>query len=51
MTVGLPSFKGLVQAVYTGLGENWESYSVTEREVMRSGGKLEGQYERSPPLP
>ncbi|WP_420668062.1 SIR2 family protein [Cribrihabitans neustonicus] len=45
MTVGLPSFRGLVAAVYGELGENWHLHPA-EREVMEQGGRLAGQYDR-----
>jgi SIR2-like domain len=44
-TAGLPLFRGLVEAVYAHLGEDWQLYPA-EREGMRSGGELEGQYDR-----
>jgi hypothetical protein len=43
--VGLPSFRGLVEGVYRHLGEDWTLYPA-EREGMRHGGQLEGQYDR-----
>lgn len=45
MTVGLPSFRGLVTAVYEALGENWLLHPA-EREVMEPNGRLSGQYDR-----
>lgn len=45
MTVGLPSFRGLVVAVYEALGENWQLHPA-EREVMEPYGRLSGQYDR-----
>lgn len=45
MTVGLPSFRGLVAAVYTALGENWRLHPA-EREGMEPNGRLLGQYDR-----
>jgi hypothetical protein len=44
-TVGLPLFRGLVEGVYNYLGEDWRLYPA-EREGMRQGGQLEGQYDR-----
>jgi NAD-dependent SIR2 family protein deacetylase len=43
--VGLPLFRGLVEGVYQRLGEDWTLYPA-EREGMRQGGRLEGQYDR-----
>ncbi len=37
--VGLPSFRGLVEAVYRELGEDWSQHAA-ENEVMRDGGSL-----------
>lgn len=45
MTVGLPSFRGLVTSVYDTLGENWDLHPA-EREVMDPKGRLFGQYDR-----
>lgn len=42
---GLPLFRGLVEKVYETLGENWNLHPA-EREGMRSGGELAGQYDR-----
>lgn len=42
---GLPLFRGLVEGVYRHLGEDW-SLHAAEREGMRAGGALEGQYDR-----
>jgi hypothetical protein len=44
-TVGLPLFRGLVEGVYKELGEDWNLHTA-EREGMREGGRLEGQYDR-----
>src|ERR1700683_3509450 len=44
-TVGLPSFRGLVEDVYTYLGEDWRLH-LAEREGMVAHGQLEGQYDR-----
>lgn len=44
-TAGLPLFRGLAEGVYAHLGEDWQLYPA-EREGMRSGGQLEGQYDR-----
>jgi hypothetical protein len=44
-TIGLPLFRGLVERVYQELGEEWDLY-LAEREGMRPGGRLEGQYDR-----
>ena len=44
-TIGLPLFLGLVQGIYQELGEDWNFYPA-EREGMRQGGRLEGQYDR-----
>lgn len=46
MTVGLPSFRGLVVAVYTALGEHWRLHPA-EREVMEPNGRLSGQNDRA----
>jgi NAD-dependent SIR2 family protein deacetylase len=43
--VGLPLFRGLVEGVYQHLGEDWTLHPA-EREVMRQGGQLGGQYDR-----
>jgi NAD-dependent SIR2 family protein deacetylase len=43
--VGLPLFRGLVEGVYEYLGEDWRLHAA-EREGMRQGGQLEGQYDR-----
>jgi SIR2-like domain len=43
--VGLPLFRGLVEGVYQHLGEDWTVHPA-EREGMRQGGRLEGQYDR-----
>jgi hypothetical protein len=43
--VGLPLFRGLVEGVYRHLGEDWTLHPA-EREGMRAGGRLEGQYDR-----
>ena len=45
LTVGLPSFRGLVECVYKELGEDWKLH-VAEREGMEEGGELYGQYDR-----
>jgi NAD-dependent SIR2 family protein deacetylase len=42
---GLPLFRGLVEGVYQQLGEDWNLHPA-EREGMRPGGELEGQYDR-----
>lgn len=42
---GLPLFRGLVEGVYQHLGEDWNVHPA-EREGMRVGGALEGQYDR-----
>ena len=42
---GLPLFRGLVEGVYQRLGEDWNLHPA-EREGMRPGGALEGQYDR-----
>lgn len=42
---GLPLFRGLVEGVYQRLGEDWNLHPA-EREGMRRGGALEGQYDR-----
>jgi NAD-dependent SIR2 family protein deacetylase len=42
---GLPLFRGLVEGVYHQLGEDWMLHPA-EREGMRSGGAIEGQYDR-----
>lgn len=42
---GLPLFRGLVERVYETLGEDWNLHPA-EREGMRSGGELAGQYDR-----
>src|SRR5580765_8560438 len=42
---GLPLFRGLVEGVYRHLGEDWTLH-VAEREGMRVGGELYGQYDR-----
>jgi NAD-dependent SIR2 family protein deacetylase len=42
---GLPLFRGLVEGVYQHLGEDWNLHPA-EREGMRAGGALEGQYDR-----
>ena len=44
-TIGLPLFRGLVDRVYAELGEDWNLHPA-EREGMRDGGRLEGQYDR-----
>ncbi|TVR84889.1 MAG: hypothetical protein EA405_00395 [Rhodospirillales bacterium] len=44
-TVDLPLFRGLVEAVYSALGEHWRLHPA-EREVMKSNGRLSGQYDR-----
>jgi hypothetical protein len=44
-TIGLPLFRGLVEGVYKYLGEDWNLHTA-EREGMRSGGAMEGQYDR-----
>jgi hypothetical protein len=44
-TAGLPLFQGLVEGVYAYLGEDWQLYPA-EREGMRPGGELAGQYDR-----
>jgi NAD-dependent SIR2 family protein deacetylase len=43
--VGLPLFRGLVEGVYRHLGEDWNLHPA-EREGMREGGHMEGQYDR-----
>jgi len=43
--IDLPSYKGLVEKVYTELRETWEPYPA-EREVMEKGGRLADQYDR-----
>jgi NAD-dependent SIR2 family protein deacetylase len=43
--VGFPSFRGLVERVYSDLGEDWRLHPA-EHEVMRDGGSLAGQYDR-----
>jgi hypothetical protein len=43
--VGLPLFRGLVEGVYRHLGEDWTLHPA-EREGMRKGGLLEGEYDR-----
>lgn len=45
MTIGLPSFRELVDAVYVALGENWRLHPA-EREIMERNGRLSGQYDR-----
>jgi hypothetical protein len=45
MTVGLKSFRGLVEKIYQELGEDWEIHPA-EREVMREDGRLAYQYDR-----
>src|SRR3954453_9472836 len=42
---GLPLFRGLVEGVYQQLGEDWTLH-LAEREGMRLGGAIEGQYDR-----
>src|SRR3982074_1054034 len=42
---GLPLFRGLVEGVYLGLGEDW-SLHPAQREGMRPNGAMEGQYDR-----
>jgi len=42
---GLPLFVGLVEGVYARLHEDWNLHPA-EREVMRPGGSLHGQYDR-----
>jgi hypothetical protein len=42
---GLPLFRGLVEGLYQYLGEDWTLH-LAEREGMRSGGQIEGQYDR-----
>lgn len=44
-TVGLPLFRGLVEEVYQTLREDWNLHAA-EREGMRTGGRLSGQYDR-----
>lgn len=44
-TLGLPSFRGLVEAIYGELKEDW-SLHPAENEVMRKNGRLAGQYDR-----
>jgi hypothetical protein len=44
-SAGLPLFRGLVEGVYQQLGEDWTLHPA-EREGMRPGGKIEGQYDR-----
>jgi NAD-dependent SIR2 family protein deacetylase len=43
--VGLPLFKGLVDRVYTQLGEDWNLHPA-ERAGMEDDGQLRGQYDR-----
>jgi SIR2-like domain len=45
MTVGLPSFKDLVIAVYEELGENWNGHTA-ESQIMSENTPLSGQYDR-----
>jgi hypothetical protein len=45
MHIGLPDFRGLVQAIYDALGEDWAPHAA-EREVMAADGSLKGQYDR-----
>jgi hypothetical protein len=45
LAVGLPTFRGLVEAVYRDLGEDWMLHPA-EREIMREGGSMAGQYDR-----
>lgn len=45
LTVGLPSFRGLVEGIYEELGEEWQPHPA-EREGMRDGGSYFGQYDR-----
>jgi hypothetical protein len=42
---GLPLFRGLVERIYETLGEDWNLHPA-EREGMRLGGELVGQYDR-----
>jgi SIR2-like domain len=44
-TVGLPSFRELVEDIYRELGEDWTAHAA-EREVLLDGGRLAGQYDR-----
>lgn len=44
-TVGLPSFRGLVEGIYKELGEEWQPHPA-EREGMQEGGSYYGQYDR-----
>lgn len=44
-SAGLPLFRGLVEGVYQRLGEDWNLHPA-EREGMRQGGALEGEYDR-----
>src|ERR1700722_2697218 len=44
-TVGLPSFRGLVESIYQQLGEDWNQHPA-EREGMRDGGPLHAKYDR-----
>ena len=46
MPLGLPSFRTLVEGIYAELGEGWDRH-VAEREVMRRGGSMVGQYDRA----
>ena len=43
--IGLPSFRELVERVYSELGEDWRMHPA-EREVMRDDGLLAHQYDR-----
>lgn len=45
MTVGLPSFKDLVIAVYEELGASWSGYTA-ESQIMSENTPLSGQYDR-----
>jgi hypothetical protein len=44
-TIGLPTFRELVEHIYQELRETWDPH-LAEREVMREGGELAGQYDR-----
>jgi hypothetical protein len=44
-TIGLPTFRGLVEGIYHELGETWDQHPA-EREGMLADGELAGQYDR-----
>ena len=44
-TVGLSLSRGLVEGIYQQLKETWQLHPA-ENEGMRTGGRLEGQYDR-----